>query len=376
MYKNQTISVIMPCRNEGGHLATIIKKIPKWVDEIIVVSNKSTDNTVEVARNLGLTVYEDNRTIGGIGYGFAHMTGIKNAKGDIIVGIDGDGTYPIETLDEILNYMQKSGKEFLSCNRYPLKDGTKIPLKLRVGVQSLNVETKILYGATIKDILSGMWVFKKELRPQLGLTMGDWNLSPQIKINAATNQDIDFGEYHIVQHVREGETKQNYFKTGFSHAVWIFKNRLETSLLKPLTEPYVYRFLIVGSVAFIFNYCLLTFIHSVTGLGKFPSEALSMLVAVQLTFFMHDRWTYAESNSKRRYFLGIGKRYVSYIASNAFSAALTVVLFGLLVQFMPNLLALGVAGVVSMAWNFIINKLFIWRHPAKKSTQEEAEQES
>jgi hypothetical protein len=57
--------------------------------------------------------------------------------------------------------------------------------------------------------------------------MGDWNLSPQIKLNAACNPNIRFTEYSIKQRLRKGETKQDYFKTGFSHAFWIFKNRFK-----------------------------------------------------------------------------------------------------------------------------------------------------
>ena len=87
MYKRKKISVIMPCRNEGAHLSVVVKRIPSFIDEIIIVSNKSTDDTVKIGRKLGLTVYEDDRTIKGIGYGFAHMTGIKVATGDIIPGL-------------------------------------------------------------------------------------------------------------------------------------------------------------------------------------------------------------------------------------------------------------------------------------------------
>ena len=83
----------------------------------------------------------------------------------------------------------------------------------------------LLYGFKINDILSGMWVFRSEIRDELGLTMGDWNLSPQIKINARRNTLIRFKEYPITQHDRMGETKQKYFKTGYAHASWIFKNR-------------------------------------------------------------------------------------------------------------------------------------------------------
>ena len=225
MYKNKRITLCLPCRNEANHLKEVIDRVPKIVDEIIVISNNSTDDTVKVAKTLGVKAVEDNRTIGGIGYGFAHMTGIKMASGDIIVGADGDATYPIEDLDKIIDHLLDNQLDFISCNRYPLQDGTKIPLKLRLGVGVLNTEVRILYGKKINDILSGMWVFKKEVRDNLQLTMGEWNLSPQIKINAATNPNIAFDEYSIAQHQRLGESHQNYFRTGMQHAVWILKNR-------------------------------------------------------------------------------------------------------------------------------------------------------
>ena len=227
MYKKLTITLCLPCRNEGEHIKDVIARGPKYIDEIIVISNKSTDKTVQIAKKIGgrVKVIEDNRTIDGIGYGFAHMSGIAAAKGDIIVGADGDATYPVEDIERIINYLMKNNLDFISCNRYPLTDGTKIPLKLQLGVNLLNWEIRLLYGFKIKDALSGMWVFKKVVRDKLQLTMGEWNLSPQIKINAAKNSDIKFEEYSIAQHQRLGDTKQNYFKTGLSHAKWIFINR-------------------------------------------------------------------------------------------------------------------------------------------------------
>jgi hypothetical protein len=153
------------------------------------------------------------------------MTGIKNSTGDIIIGADGDASYPIEDLGKIIDYFLDKKIDFLSCNRYPLQKGTKIPFKLRFGVWILNLEVQILYGIKINDILSGMWVIKKGVKNKLGITMGDWNLSPQIKLNAATNPEIKFSEYSISQHQRMGESHQSHFKTGMSHLAWIFKNR-------------------------------------------------------------------------------------------------------------------------------------------------------
>jgi glycosyltransferase involved in cell wall biosynthesis len=237
MYRNLRVTVCLPCRNEAASLDHVLAQIPAFVDEIIVISNNSTDDTAAVARKLGAKAYEDNRTIGGIGYGFAHMTGIANATGDIIVGADGDATYPVEKLDTIIDYLLEQKLDFISCNRYPLQDGTKIPFKLRCGVGMLNAEVRLLYGVKIQDILSGMWVFKKDIRDQLHLTMGDWNLSPQIKINAATNPSIAFREYSIAQHQRLGESHQHYFKTGMSHAWWILKNRFKGAQKAPAIAP-------------------------------------------------------------------------------------------------------------------------------------------
>lgn len=225
MYRNKRISLCLPCRNEANHLPEVIKRIPKIVDEIIVISNNSKDDTVKVAQKLKVIALEDNRTIDGIGYGFAHMTGIERATGDIIVGADGDATYPIEDLEKVIDKLLDEKLNFISCNRYPLQPGVSIPFKLRLGVNTLNWEVRLLFGIKINDILSGMWVFDKTAKKNLNLTMGEWNLSPQIKINAATNPKIKFDEYSIAQHQRLGESHQAHFKTGFSHLRWIFKRR-------------------------------------------------------------------------------------------------------------------------------------------------------
>lgn len=225
MYKDKKITLYFPCRNEEKHLDKVLSKVPKFVDEVIVISNRSTDKTYERAKELGVKAYKDDRVIGKIGYGFANITGIKKATGDIIISSDGDGTYPIENLAKILDFFIKNKYDFISCRRYPVKKGVKIPFKLRLGIYALNIETRLLYGLKIKDILSGMWVINKKIRNKLNLTEGDWNLSPQIKINAFINKEIKAGEFHIIQHLRYGETKQNYLKTGLSHIKWIFHNR-------------------------------------------------------------------------------------------------------------------------------------------------------
>lgn len=225
MYRSKRISLCLPCRNEAANLKTVVASLPTFIDEVIVISNGSTDDTARIAKALGIQIIEDNRHIDGIGYGYAHMTGIKQASGDIIVGADCDGTYPLHQLATIIDHLIDNQLNFVSCSRLPAPTDSHMPLAIKAGVMALNAEVGLLYGVKINDILSGMWLFDARIKDQLSLTMGDWNLSPQIKLNAAIDPRIAFAEYPIVQARRGGRSHQNYLKTGWSHAKWIAANR-------------------------------------------------------------------------------------------------------------------------------------------------------
>ncbi len=85
------IKVIIPAFNEEKAIANVIAEIPKIVNEIIVISNNSTDRTIEVAQNAGATVLLESQK----GYGYACLKGMDyvsklNQKPDIIVFLDGD----------------------------------------------------------------------------------------------------------------------------------------------------------------------------------------------------------------------------------------------------------------------------------------------
>ena len=68
MYKGQSIAVIIPCLNEEQGIERVLRAMPEFVDEVIVVDNASTDRTSDVAASLGAKVIrEDVR-----GYGRAY----------------------------------------------------------------------------------------------------------------------------------------------------------------------------------------------------------------------------------------------------------------------------------------------------------------
>jgi glycosyltransferase involved in cell wall biosynthesis len=229
MYKNKKISVVFPCRNEEKNIPVIFQKMPSFVDEVIIVSNLSTDNSCKLAKSYGAKVIVDDRTVNGIGYGFASLSGMQAATGDIIVQADSDCTYPIEDLAKILDKLILENADFVSCDRYPLADQTKIPFMLQLGVFILTLETNLLFGVKANDILSGMFAMTKNFLEKVDIYhnkwQGDWNFCVQLKIKALVNKNVKYSNYQIVQHTRGGETKQKYWKTGISHLLYILSMR-------------------------------------------------------------------------------------------------------------------------------------------------------
>ena len=95
---NIITKVIIPAYNEEKSIAKVIQDLPSSVDEIVVVSNNSSDETLDVAKKAGATVLTEKRR----GYGYACLKGIsyiksQSIKPDIIVFLDGDySDYPNE----------------------------------------------------------------------------------------------------------------------------------------------------------------------------------------------------------------------------------------------------------------------------------------
>lgn len=229
-----TVSLVMPARNEGNVIPKLLETVSSRFDEIIIVSNRSVDDTVEVTKTMAesdkrVKVYVDDRALHGIGAGYAVRSACSAATCDYIVTCDCDGTYPFNdaVMDGgIIERMQDKDLVFVTGSRYPDKTIRKL---LQLGVKVLNVEMRLLYRMPVTDSLSGMFVMTREawdaLKPVI--TMGDWNYSPQMKIEAYSVFGDKYAEMKIIQGSRIANmTKQQYWKTGFNHLFWIFLHRL------------------------------------------------------------------------------------------------------------------------------------------------------
>ena len=227
------ISTIIPCYNEEKTIEKVIKSVPKDVFEIIVVDNNSTDKTAEIAKNLGARVVKEKRQ----GYGYALQRGFKEAKGDIIVTLDGDGQYPGEKINELVDYFIKNNLDFLNCARFPLQNPASMPFIRKLGNYLFNLIIFILFGIKTKDSQSGMMIFKKEILKKINLESGDMPLSEELKIKTILN-GFKYDEINIPYYSREGESKLIPLKHGFINLNFLLqlwsrdnKNKIFISLL-------------------------------------------------------------------------------------------------------------------------------------------------
>lgn len=221
MHRELNISVVIPCYNEEEGVRYVIESLPECVDEVVVVDNNSTDATAEVARSLGANVVFEKRK----GYGAAYKAGLPVATGDVIVTLDGDGTYPSEQIAELVDFLEDRRLDFISAARFPLKNPEAMNFTNKLGNIVLTIAMLLLYGTPIKDSQSGMWVFRRHVLPKLNLTSDGMPLSEEIKIEAIRAKDVSFSEYHVNYHARVGEVKLDKWRDGFRNLVFLVKKR-------------------------------------------------------------------------------------------------------------------------------------------------------
>ncbi len=221
MYRDLTVTVVIPCLNEEEGIRCVLESKPAWVDEVIVVDNGSTDRTVEVAESFGAwVVREDLR-----GYGRAYQRGFKHATTDIICCLDGDHTYPIADLGRLIDTFIHYDVDFLSACRFPIINQEAMSFKHWIGNRLLSFAMAILFRYPIEDSQSGMWVFRRNILPKIKLTSPGMPFSEEIKLEVIRHKELRFKEEHIKYSAREGEIKLQPYRDGIRNLWFLIRKR-------------------------------------------------------------------------------------------------------------------------------------------------------
>lgn len=223
MYKKFTITIVIPCFNEEEGIKNVLERIPSFIDEVIVVDNNSSDKTALIASNLGAIVYQEKQQ----GYGYACQKGLRAATKDLVVLVDGDGSYPVEEITKLVDFMIKNKLDFVSGSRFPLQEKKSMQRINLFGNFVLSLLFSLLYFHNVKDSQSGMWVVKNSVLSKFKFKNGGMAFSEEVKIEMLLSKNVNFGETYISYMDRKGNSKLSIWKDGFYNLLFLFIKRLE-----------------------------------------------------------------------------------------------------------------------------------------------------
>ena len=229
----QKIKVIIPAYNEEDSIAKVINDIPTIVDEIIVISNNSTDKTEENAANAGATVLKESKR----GYGYACLKGMdyiasnslsdQEKKPTIVVFLDGDySDYP-EQLTELVAPIINDNIDLVIGSRVKeLREAGSMTPQQVFGNWLATFLMNIFFGAKFTDLGPFRAIkYQKLLQLKMEDKTYGWTVEMQLK---AIKQHFSYKEVPMKYRNRIGISKvsgtlKGSILAGVKILGWIFK---------------------------------------------------------------------------------------------------------------------------------------------------------
>jgi glycosyltransferase involved in cell wall biosynthesis len=176
------LSVIIPVYNEIHNINTIIKRVQdtKRATEIIIVDDGSKDGTQDVLQKLNgkkkvhVILHEKNQ-----GKGAAVVTGMKAAKGDIILIQDADLEYDPRDYPLLLKPIQEGLADVVYGSRF-LGGPHRVTMYWhQVANKLLTFITNILYDSILTDMETGYKVFRRTVIEGMTIRAKRFNFEPE-----------------------------------------------------------------------------------------------------------------------------------------------------------------------------------------------------
>ena len=224
------IKVIIPAYNEENSIAKVINDIPSSVDEVIVISNNSTDHTEKNATKAGATVLREAKK----GYGYACLKGMEYIASqeisqlpDIIVFLDGDySDYP-EQLTELVAPIINDNIDFVIASRVKKfrEAGSMTPQQV-FGNWLATFLMTIFFGAKYTDLGPFRAIkYEKLLELEMEDKTYGWTVEMQLK---AIKKKYSYTEIPMKYRNRIGVSKvsgtlKGTIFAGMKILGWIFK---------------------------------------------------------------------------------------------------------------------------------------------------------
>ena len=219
------VSVVIPAKNEQSAIGDVITKIKtltfnKGIElvEIIIVNDGSTDNTAQAAINAGAKVISHPYSKGN---GAAIKTGAREATGDIIVFMDGDGQHAPEDIPRLLAKLEQGFDMVVGARQ----KGSQASVGRSLANKFYNKFASYMTGHKIEDLTSGFrLVNAKKFRKFLSLLPNGFSY-PTTSTMAffRAGYSVAYEPIHAAQREDESNSHINIVKDGIRFLLIIFK---------------------------------------------------------------------------------------------------------------------------------------------------------
>ena len=221
--KNKT-TLLIPAKNEAANLSFVLSKIPKEIDEVILIDGKSTDDTINTAKS----IYPDIKILkqqGPKGKGVALQEGFNMASGEIIVMIDADGSMNPLEIPEFLNKIN-SGYDLVKGSRFLENGYSEDMTSFRKFGNAFFVKLiNLFFNRKYTDLCYGYMAMRKHLVESLELKSEGFSIETEIVVKASKS-GFNIAEIPSIESNRiHGYSNLHSLKDGFRILWTIIKER-------------------------------------------------------------------------------------------------------------------------------------------------------
>jgi len=212
------VSVVIPCLNEAENIEECVRRSREALDaagivgEVVVADNASDDGSGELAAAAGARVVHEPRR----GYGSAYLAGFGAARGEYIVMLDADMTYPFKDIPRFVEELRAGAQLVMGDRMDNIEPGAMHWMHRYIGNPLLSGTLNLFFRTGVRDAHCGMRGFRRDVLPQLDLRATGMEFASEMVIRAS-KEKLDIREFPIAYAPRGGESKLSRFRDGWRH---------------------------------------------------------------------------------------------------------------------------------------------------------------
>ena len=179
------ITIGIPAYNEEKNIASIITKLKKITNSIIVCDDGSSDMTSEISKNLGAVVISHKKNMG---YGAAINSIFqksKEMKSDLLVTFDADGQHRVEDIEKVVEPIKNNDADLVIGSRF-LDKKSDIPNYRKIGIKVITQVTNASIKKKLTDSQSGFRAYNQRVLSQISLSDIGMGISTEILIKSSS----------------------------------------------------------------------------------------------------------------------------------------------------------------------------------------------